>query len=236
MEIKAEGVDKMAIKRKLSKRYSLAKLPVGWREKIFFSIHSEFLKLAVAVLSATGCRPSEIERGVKVRMFHGHLTIGIEGAKVDLKSGRGQPMRVLVVDSTTPWGSYLSQYIAAHNIVVIRYDAGGISQRLREKSRELWPRRKSLISAYTYRHFVGKSMKESGEPPEKIASTLGHATDYAQTMYGRAGGARKSSGQHGVQVARATNAIRHSKKTDRLNGFLNAQSHDNASSIAGDQT
>ena len=224
----------MVPKKKLSKRYTLSKLEAGWREKIFSSIHSERLKLAVAVLSTTGCRPSELERGVMVRLFNGKLTIGIQGAKVDVETGRGQPLRVLVVDSMSPWGEYLLEHATKQGdqTILIQYDAGEISQRLREKSRELWPRRKVLISAYTYRHFLGKSMKESGEPPEKIASTLGHATDYAQTMYGRAGGARKSAGQHGVKVAQATNPIRHSSKTDRLERFGNYQQHKNGSATA----
>lgn len=215
----------MAQKMKLSKRHSLGKLHPGWREDIFSNISSERLKLAVAVLTASGCRPSELERGVVVRVQEGRLKIGIPGAKVDAAKGRGQPMRLLVVDPTTPWGSYLERQASKQpdQTIVVRYDAGGISQRLREKSRQLWPRRKTLVSAYSYRHFVGKSMKESGEAVEKIAFTLGHASDFAQTAYGRAGESRKTAGQHGIEAAQATNSIRHCKKTDRLERFQKFQ-------------
>ena len=171
-----------------SKRYTLSKLDPEWREKIFSSIKSERLRLGVAVLTASGCRPDELERGVIVRFHEGHLDIGIHGSKVNEAMGRGQALRLLRVDTSTPWGSYLQEAaLHAENSMLIRYDAGGISQRLREKSRELWPRRKALVSAYCYRHFIAKSMKESGESPDKIASTLGHATDFSQTAYGRAG-------------------------------------------------
>jgi integrase len=215
----------MARKLKQSKRYALPKLAIDWREKIFDSLHSEHLKLAIAVLTASGCRPSELERGVAVSVKEGELTLGIQGSKVDEITRRGQPLRVLFLDSKTPWGAFLQQKIIdnAGQPMLVKYDAGGISQRLREKSREIWPRRSALISAYCYRHFIGKSMKESGMPVDKIASTLGHASDYSQMVYGRRGGGKKSAGQHGIQNAIAAIPIRHSIKTDRSKQFQSTQ-------------
>ena len=212
----------MAAKLKCSKRYGLSKLDPCWREKIFESLHSDRLKLAVSVLSATGCRPSELERGVVVRSCNGRLHFGIQGSKCDSKTERGQPVRVLVVENATIWGQYLNQQLVTQpdQTMLVVYDAGGISQRLREKSREIWPRRKTLISAYSYRHFLGKSLKESSVGADVIASVLGHATDYSQTAYGRAGGGKRSAGQHGIVHARASNPIRHSPKTDRLARFI----------------
>ncbi|MDE2259076.1 MAG: site-specific integrase [Betaproteobacteria bacterium] len=205
-------------KPKQSKKYGLGKLAQDWRERIFESIHSERLKAAVAVLSATGCRPAELEMGVIVRLKDETLQLGIRGAKIDPEKGRGQPLRLLVVDRTTPWGRHLEKLVldSPGQTITVAYDAGGISQRLREKSRELWPRRKSLVSAYCYRHFLGKSMRESGESAEKIAFALGHASDLSQLSYGRAGGGRKLLGQHGILAATATNPVRHSAKLDRL--------------------
>ena len=203
-----------------SKRYTLSKLDPEWREKIFSSIKSKRLRLGVAVLTACGCRPHELERGIIVKFHDGHLDIGIHGSKVNEAMGRGQALRLLRVDTSTPWGCYLMEAaLHAGNPLLIRYDAAGISQRLREKSRELWPRRKSLVSAYCYRHYIAKSMKESGEAPDKIASTLGHATDFSQNVYGRAGSGKKCTGKHGVLGAVATNPIRHINKTDRLDRF-----------------
>lgn len=215
----------MAEKPRKSKRHTLSRLDVSWREKIFASLHSERLKLAVAVLSASGCRPSELERGVLIKVRDEHLQIGIHGSKVDASTGRGQPLRLLVVDSDTPWGAYLKDRVERETNPTIRvaYDAGGVSQRLREKSREIWPRRSTLISAYCYRHFIGKSMKESGESSQKIAQVLGHASDFSQTVYGRAGAGKKCAGQHGIVKAIASNPIRHSPKTDRLERFDKAR-------------
>lgn len=208
----------MTTKQKLSKRHSLSKLAPNWREAIFESIKSERLKLAIAVLSASGCRPSELEKGVAVRLREGILTIGIQGSKVDQVTGRGQPLRLLEIDSNSSWGAFLLQQVGTIESkgLVVQYDAGGVSQRLREKSRQLWPRRKSLVSAYSYRHFLGKSMKESGEDAHKIAATLGHASDFSQTAYGRAGRSKGSAGQHGVISAAASNPVRHSVKLEKL--------------------
>jgi len=213
---------KMTPKTKLSKKHTLVKLAPSWREKIFSSIKSERLKLAVAVISATGCRPSELERGIVIRLRDKDLSIAIQGSKVDLESRRGQPLRLLHIDCTTPWGEYLMQHVinSIDHRMLVKYDAGGISQRMREKSRELWPRRKSLVSAYCYRHFFAKSLKESGAGKEKIASALGHASDLAQTAYGRVGKGKKSAGSHGLISVEASNPIRHSKKTDRLDRFI----------------
>lgn len=210
-------------KPRKSKRYSLAVLDPEWREKIFTSIRSDRLKIAVAVLSATGCRPSEIENGVVVRLKDSQLQIGIQGSKVDKVAKRGQPWRLLVVSDETPWGCFLKQHteLTDNQLLKISYDAAGISQRLREKSREIWPRRKTLVSAYSYRHFICKSMKESGESIEKIANTLGHASDFSQTVYGRAGSGKKTAGQHGIIAAGATDPVRHSPKTDRFSNTLN---------------
>ena len=92
-------------KHRLSKRHTLGRLAVGWRESIFNSIRSERLKLAVAVISATGCRPSELELGVLVRYTQdGRLRVGIQGTKVDAEMRRGQPLRLVFICGDTLWG------------------------------------------------------------------------------------------------------------------------------------
>lgn len=208
---------------KHGKRHTLARLAANWREAIFFSIASMRLKAAVAVLAASGCRPSELERGVIVQITDGHLRLGISGSKVDEATGRGQPRRGIIIDASTPWGQLLHELAdqQSNQICLVNYDAQGISQRLREKSRELWPRRKTLVSAYSFRHFIGQSLKESGYAADVIAKVLGHASDHAQSVYGRAGPGKKAAGQHGIIEARVTNPIRHSKKMDRLLRFEN---------------
>lgn len=211
--------------KKMSKRYGLGKLDQMWREKIFSSIKSEHFKRAVAVLSSTGCRPAELQVGVVVHIVEDdRLQIGIRGAKVNLQTKRGQPLRLLQIDIHTPWGAYLRDQVlrSESNMIIVSYNAASVSQRLREKSRVLWPRQKTLVSGYSYRHFLGKSLKESGEDPIKIASTLGHATDYSQSSYGRAGGGKRSAGQHGVVAAVATNPIRHSSKCDKLSKLISS--------------
>ena len=157
-----------------------------------------------------------------VRINNGRLSLGIQGSKVDAESGRGQSLRLLIVGCDTPWGDFLQQQVIKidNQTLMVKYDAGGISQRLREKSREIWPRRKTLVSAYSYRHYIGKSMKETGEEVEKIAYTLGHASDFSQTAYGRAGAGRKAAGQHGIIAAKGSTPVRHSQKSDRLARFM----------------
>jgi hypothetical protein len=217
VQIRISEGEKMAVNPKCSKKFGLSRLKTGWREAIFASIKSPNLKRAVAVTSACGCRPCELETGVEISLQDGLLYLEIQGAKVDVVAQRGQPLRIIEVDTASPWGEYLLQQVSQteEQSLVVRYDAGGISQRLREKSKELWPRRKSLVSAYSYRHFLSQLMKQAKEGREKIAATLGHACDYSQTAYG----SRKKKGQtdqHFVLNAITSNPVRKSAKHDKL--------------------
>lgn len=117
----------MSDKPRHSKRYGLSKLDPQWREKIFASLHSQRLKLAVAVLSCSGCRPAELERGVIVRFHNNQLQLGIYGSKVDAQTGRGQPVRLLVVDQSRTWAQFLISELCRHESrhMTIKYDAGG---------------------------------------------------------------------------------------------------------------
>jgi integrase len=217
--------------KKQSKKYGLTRLAVGWRAQLLASVASVKLKTAVAILSATGCRPSELERGVVVQLKSEKLYIGIHGSKVDEEKGRGQLHRLIQIDTQNPWGQFLLNQAtnSEQNGFVASYDAGSISQRLREKSKLLWPKRRPLISAYTYRHFLTKSMKESGESAEMIAKMLGHASDYSATVYGRAGGGKKCANQHGIISAEASNPIRHSPKSEKIAQLISKRSLKSAS-------
>jgi integrase len=159
-----------------------------------------------------------LERGVVVQIKAGQLYIGIHGSKVDEATGRGQPLRLVQIDTQNPWGEFLFDQASKseRNGIIVTYDAGSISQRLREKSKMLWPKKRPLVSAYTYRHFIAKSMKESCVSAEIIAKTLGHASDYSATAYGRTGAGKKCAGMHGIITANATNPIRHSPKSERI--------------------
>jgi hypothetical protein len=62
------------------------KLPILINRDVYAAEH---LRYAMAVLSLTGCRPDELERGVKVqRARQGDLLLTIKGSKGSDKSGQ----------------------------------------------------------------------------------------------------------------------------------------------------
>lgn len=216
-------------KRKLTKR-----LPTDWREQIWqaFSETIASQRKAVATLQLTGCRPWELEAGVRVELNSENpewgevLLFTIQGAKVgkipdcngDLHD-RGQPERNVVVPIASPPAKYLATLITTFGPQLISYHAQGISNRLSEKSQQLYPRRQEHISAYCYRHAFGSAIKDTIQDASIRAAALGHLTDYAQGRYGRPSRSGKGATTPPILDAIGSRQVKHNKKTDRLLRF-----------------
>ena len=148
---------KKPIKR--SKKYTMAKLPDDWREKMWAAAaapgkgrakngKSPKLRQALAVLWATGCRPAEIELGVTVQMLNDKLVLKIIGAKVgEVKvqplgkkiagnmttAQRGIESRALAIDPEySDATKYLRDSLVASGQLLIRvqYDADGLRSKI----------------------------------------------------------------------------------------------------------
>lgn len=79
--------------RKRSKRQMLHKLPDDFRQKMYGSLSNSKYRLAVLVAALSGCRPQELEYGVKMAVANGRLTLNITGAKVIEGGVQGQAWR-----------------------------------------------------------------------------------------------------------------------------------------------
>ena len=76
-----------------SKRRDIGGLPKDWREQLLDGmIHSKNYVPAL-LASVSGCRPSELRKGVSLRIEGGMLRIEVAGAKV--AAGKGQPRRII---------------------------------------------------------------------------------------------------------------------------------------------
>ncbi len=220
-----------------NKRRLTARLPSNWRQLVWDSLPpSRRLRSAVAVLQLSGCRPEELQKGVIVRFepaVEGYpigLELTILGAKVGrirdskgIEHDRGQERRSILVSLDSPAAQHLLDEFdvamkSGAEYLHVSYHRKSLSNRLSEVSRIVFPRRREHISAYCYRHQITSDHKAAGVARETIAAMLGQLSDYSQGSYGRPRNGRSAT-QPLVLGAFATNPVKRSKKTDRLQHF-----------------
>lgn len=229
----------------LAKRKFTSRLPTDWRELVWNAIWptSMALRDAIAVLWLTGARPKELGEGITVEInretpeWGEVLVFTIGGAKVSKirdKNGvlhdRGQPERCIAVAIDSEPARYLAERIRRLGTRKICYHRKGISNRLSEVSRRVFPRRKEHISAYCFRHAFSSALKDSESERSTSAAALGHLSDYSQFRYGCKSRSGRGSQKPPILDAFGSRPVKHSKKTDRLLRFKivrrNAKSKD----------
>lgn len=227
LKAQAEGVATEAKpKVKRSKKLDLAKLPKQWRATVFGALHPERtspLASAVAVLWATGCRPVELEKGVKVSMQDGQLLVEIQGAKVG-KIDNGQT----VADRGLEWRKLklspdlnaATQYLArlvADGPQTVAYNKASLRTRLNETGRlaiRKLPEGVS-IAPYSFRHALGSDLKSCDDyTDEQRAMVMGHLSVESLSVYGRR---RHRGGVKPVASVEAS-AVPHGDYTDAPKG------------------
>lgn len=182
-----------------SKRTSLGTFPDNWREKIFEKMGKSKFKHAVAVAWLTGCRPSEIKKGIGVALAEKdgskYLIFKIEGTKRGKNNNYGQEKRFIRVSITNPAASFLVNEIERNennNIIVSIETTEGLSQAVNDASKRIWKSKKEHISPYSFRHafsadvksFAKEVMMDENESKELVAQALGHSSADTQQNYG----------------------------------------------------
>lgn len=192
-----------------SKKTQMKTFDDTWPDQIWAAVSAKnrgqgaAWKLAVAALAVTGARPAALEKGIVFSIVDhdGNAVIEATIPGVKLTDVRGQPEhgfqwslrsdthRVQELDA-------LAEAIAnaPEQTLTVRYDADGISTRLREVSKAIWPRRKNQITAYCYRELLSSTAKAAGVPPEELAMAMGHRSAESQGAYARAGRAERAKG------------------------------------------
>lgn len=177
------------------KRKTLKSFPDDWRQRIFDAATPR-LRKSVAIHALTGCRPAELEKGITIsESGEGVLTFRIQGAKTD--RGHGQPVRTLTI-SRNPNNAIFYDVLEGGG--EFKEDSGFVRVNLHRLSRKLWPRHKSTISAYSFRHQLASDIKKSGTDPIEIAMVLGHSGTRTQSLYGHAAQGGKGGASHGITV------------------------------------
>lgn len=190
----------------------ISALPFDWQGKLLAhaaqkNLDTKNQALApLCVLAATGCRPSELAQGVRVRKTDKGWQFEIKGSKVGETGGsanatqkRGIPLRVITVelDAGSVWQTQLNRLYkadcAASKPFEISISSGdAIATKMRRLVDEVWPNLKNRPSPYSFRHTVAADMRRQGAEVVEVAKVLGHASCSSQSKYGwtRRGGGK----------------------------------------------
>ena len=187
---------------RLSKRVALAGLPVNWPQLVCEKAASGKYHLPSLILSATGCRPAELQRGVLFWIGRSGelqaecLFMQVKGVKV--REEQGQPDRIIAYRTTC--SDSIIQALIAHldaagkrneGLVVSVESSGNFSKELVRLARILWPGHRHTISAICYRHQTAANVKKhnGGDAASRV---LGHRSRKTRRNYGTAGQGRSA--------------------------------------------
>jgi integrase len=191
------GVDQVKRAKKHSKKGDLAQLPKQWRATVFAAMKPEKtsrLASSVALLWATGCRPVEIEKGVRVSMDNGQLLVEIQGAKHglidngDVVADRGLEWRKLKINPALNAATEYLARLVKSGPVVVEYNKNSLRTRLNEIGRLAIRKMPEgvTISPYTFRHAMGSDVKSCDDyTDEERSMVLGHLSMDSLSVYGR---------------------------------------------------
>lgn len=183
-------------KKSKSKKNLVPKLPANWRQRVFAGTETarapSMLRKSVAILWLTGCRPSEIEKGVEVKISGNEIGILIAGAKVGeidngvTKAKRGIEKRLLVISKNQNEASELMFKLAseAGGRLRIKYDAVALLNKVSEIGKKAL--KKKGVSPYCFRHAMASDLKSCDALDDtQRAQILGHLSVESLAAYGR---------------------------------------------------
>lgn len=207
-----------------SKRKGLGTLPDDWQERIWAGIPSKSqYRSAIAVLTCTGARPGEIEKGVAVSLNpQGGLVLTIHGIKTH-GGNCGQAVRTLTVASEGPAARHLAEKIKLEGglkgEIIVSTKAKLLTDSVRGISKKVFPKKKYIVAPYSFRHQCAADWKDY-QSSEVVAQALGHNNDATQQYYGTRRQARGGVRLLGVKVSSKV-TLRAGARIAKLKGSLN---------------
>lgn len=167
-----------------------------------------------AILSATGLRPVELEKGVRLVMRDDRVHVTINGGKV--RSIAGQPWREfeLAPEALPAWAYAEVKRLGA---MTVSADTEAFRKYISRVSEKLYPRhvppRASdiLLSAYVFRHAQVSDLRAEGWRDEEIAGVIGESSAETARWYGK----RWGTGGRRSHKARASGIDKASVQTAR---------------------
>jgi hypothetical protein len=170
---------------------AMRRAPPDWQQSMIDAAKGP-LRIALCVLSLTGCRLGEIEHGFGFRIgskdTEPRLSLLIKGNKVD--ENRGQPSRTFVfkANDRRPEIDLLAEALKAEcqGVTEGQYTARRrIGRKIAALTRKLWPRLSRWPSARSFRYAHRRALALQGFSSLEIAAQLGHRSTESQLAYGR---------------------------------------------------
>lgn len=189
-----------AATRRKSKRSDLRKLPNDWRELLYKKLEHSKYRLPYLVEAISGCRPGELEIGVKVTCTKTTLIVRIDNG-IKVTKNKGQPWREITYSIDKNSHNLVK---ALHNAcmelgseacTLIQIDkASNWRAALSAFGRSLWPKLTFRICPYHLRNAAASDFKRSEVSDEEVSAALGHCVDKTVSLYGQHQVGRGSSG------------------------------------------
>ena len=202
---------------KNSKKYLLRQLPQNWREVIIDQDFDSYDEARLLTLAISGCRPAELQHGIKWKLNKRGLTALVLGAK--RKKFSGQKFRFLTfAPHLSPLHEKLAKIVGENGgeLLVNVEVPKTLSNTLTRIGKKLFPKLKDNLTAYVFRHQFASDVKfdiaQAGSKLnlEDLASALGHSTDEMQQKYGHI--KQSKGGGSGLVRVRAERAVRNKIK------------------------
>lgn len=176
--VRPEGRSKRRSKRSCLPRWG------EWQADVL-ELATPVQRPGVAVMWATGARPAEIEKGVRLEWTATTdglaICATIEGAKVSEVAG--QPWRRVYVDPRSPAGEALAAVLDGQASSVVQRGAKRLNKDCEAIRAKGGP---AKVSPYSFRHQLAADLKamHGQEGAALTAAALGHATTRMQGRYG----------------------------------------------------
>ncbi|NWC10745.1 hypothetical protein HX776_18245 [Pseudomonas agarici] len=200
-------------RRRRSKRQDLHRLPSNWRDLMADKTEHGKYKIPYLVSAISGCRPGELEKGIKVTFSDGDLLIRIDSG-IKVSENKGQPWREIrysLKDHDHPLIRSLIETLQRKHQAKSGSDVISIEKQtnfrsaMAEAGKKLWPNG-PRVTPYCLRHAFASDLKrEQRLSQDDVSAAIGHcvnktASYYGQFQIGKSGseGVRPSS----VQAAR----------------------------------
>lgn len=186
---------KITFSKRLSKRSALLGLPVDWMEQICNYNENSKYRDAFYVAALTGCRPSELKKGIVATYKlssdgESELTFKIFGSKVTEHSG--QEWRTITyrnLEIIWAFSKFLASIKAEVTKKIHIESPINFTQEVRRIAKHLWPDHKSPVTAYCFRHQFSANLK-SLKIGDDTSKALGHRSTKTRRLYGTASQAR----------------------------------------------
>lgn len=162
-------------------RKRLTRLPGSWLQQLFAATRHLHHKRALAVSILTGCRPSALERGVKVSLEDTGLVIERAGEK----GARGETIRAVFAPHVGPFATWLADSLANRtgNSCTVQVPVRTFEDFLKRLASTVLG---AHVTPMVIRAQVIADLKAEGTPRGQIVDLVGQLSERYLSRYGTA--------------------------------------------------